>query len=145
MNTKSTTSWDDFFDNIFISDDEENRDEPEYTYADILAITYGAISGLIIFSNLWIILLIVCSKLRRHLYYLKIVVCFRVIFIIRSQHNDVSANAMKIRWVPVIYREILQNISPYFHAPSGFNHDTISNEKTVTNMKSPTEQTTIFR
>jgi hypothetical protein len=48
MNTKSTTSWDDFFDNIFISDDEENRDEPEYTYADILAITYGAISGLII-------------------------------------------------------------------------------------------------
>jgi hypothetical protein len=62
MNTKSTTSWDDFFDNIFISDDEENRDEPEYTYADILAITYGAISGLIIFSNLWIILLIVCSN-----------------------------------------------------------------------------------
>jgi hypothetical protein len=52
MNTKSTTSWDDFFDNIFISDDEENRDEPEYTYADILAITYGAISGLIIFSKL---------------------------------------------------------------------------------------------
>jgi hypothetical protein len=112
MNTKSTTSWDDFFDNIFISDDEENRDEPEYTYADILAITYGAISGLIIFSNLWIILLIVCSKLRRHLYYLKIVVCSvgDLIFVTVFSFEIVSWLNPDGAWK---YGEIFCNISRY--------------------------------
>ena len=112
MSTKSTTSWDDFFDNIFTSDDEEIRDEPEYTYTDILAITYGAISGLIIFSNLWIVLLIVCSNLRHRFYYLKIVVCSAgdLIFVTVFSFEIVSWLNPDGAWK---YGEILCKISRY--------------------------------
>ena len=52
-----------------------NDDKDELAYNEILAILYTVINCLILFSNLWVILLICCSKLRRHLFYLKIVVC----------------------------------------------------------------------
>lgn len=112
MSTESKTSWDDFFDNIFTSDDEEIKDEPDYTYTDILAIIYIATTALIIFSNLWIVLLIVCSKLRRHLYYLKIVVCSAgdLIFVTVFSFEIVSWLNPDGTWN---YGEILCKISRY--------------------------------
>lgn len=62
---------------LFSSNDDvnTNNDKHELAYNEILAILYTVINCLILFSNLWVILLICCSKLRRHLFYLKIVVC----------------------------------------------------------------------
>lgn len=62
---------------LFSPNDDVNTsdDEDELAYNEILAILYTVINCLNLFSNLWVILLICCSKLRRHFFYLKIVVC----------------------------------------------------------------------
>ena len=77
MSKLDQPSFSDDIISLFSPNDDVNTndDKHELAYNEILAILYTVINCLILFSNLWVILLICCSKLRRHLFYLKIVVC----------------------------------------------------------------------